>query len=822
MDIVKRVFYLIFISGYTSFAQAESNIYPDTFNDWIFYTASSAICGGYYQPPQFAPNTPSIQLANTDISADYNSISLKGVSTLTGNVALERGAFRLKADQLSFYRDPHTKKVVTATVQGNVLVEEPTARLFGTEAHLDLATEQYDIRNAQFRLYPAHARGTAASISQQRDHPIYMQDITYTTCAPNDNVWEVRAKSVSLDQTNNQGIARNAWIYIKDVPIAYTPYLSFPLSKERKSGFLAPSYVNSSNSGFEFSQPYYLNLAENYDDTITANWYSKRGFQLQNEFRYLLNNGHGVIYAEWLPHDHTFASFRESNLSGPVNFNDPRVEVLESASAERKAFSLTHHSQLSSQWVVNVDYEYVSDDNYLSDNNPAYFDLNSRTLEREIETEYYSRYWSLYGRALDYQTLQPFDASIQQVPYNVLPQFFLIGQTDNFSGLNYGLNTQVSVFTHDDELFTHDPVTEGNRYGLTPEISWGWERPFGYINPRAQLSYMNYDLNLGTSDQDINNPVHPTRTVPIIDIDSGLFFDRTFSFLGNQYSQSLEPRLYYLYVPYRDQSDLPNFDSELMEFNYAQLFRTNRFSGYDRIGDANQVSYAATSRFINNTTGSERARFSIGQIYYFDDREVSTCDSSEFPDCIEDEDPWYNRSYSPLVSEFYYYINTNWSGLIELQWNPNTVTSLEQRRFQLNYQDEKKRLLSLGYSFIYQGNPDPAQPVDSSQNNLEQIDAAFGWQILPRWNILAGIEYDITNRFSVENFAGIEYENCCWAVRVGTQRYLTINSNEDDQQFDEQYFIQFSLKGLAAVGNSPGSLFSQELQGYKDTFGTRY
>jgi LPS-assembly protein len=826
MEILKRrlSFLIVPLSSafFTPIALSATTTYSDTFNDWVYSTRPS-VCGGYYLPPKFAPNTPDIQEAPTEIGADYNSIALQGVSTLTGNVEIERGTFRLTSDQLSFYRDSQTKNVEYATAQGHVLVEEPSARLYGTEANIDLLKEQIEIQNAQYRVYSAHGRGSASSISQQRNYPLYLNDVTYTTCAPDDNFWEIRAKTVSLDQESNRGVARDAWVYIKDVPIAYSPYLSFPLSKERKSGLLAPSYVNSTNAGFEFSQPYYFNLAPNYDDTLTANWYSKRGFQLQNEFRYLLNSNEGVFYAEWLPDDPEFAHFQETNLMGAPDSHDPRTEALRSASTDRQAVYFNQEGQLSSQWLMNVNFEYVSDDNYLSDLNPQYFDLNNRTLEREIETEYFSKNWSLYGRALDYQNLQPFDASIQQESYNVLPQFFLMGEyPDDDTGLHYGLLTQASIFTHDNALFTDDPVTQGNRYGLTPEISWPWRSSYGYINPRAQLSFMDYDLNLGTTDEEINNPENPTRTLPIIDIDSGLFFDRSLSLFGNNYSQSLEPRLFYLYVPNRNQNDLPNFDSELMEFNFRQLFRTNRFSGYDRIGDANQLSYAATSRFTNTSTGKERARVSLGQILYFEDREVTTCDTEIVPNCINDEDPTHDRDYSPFVSEFYYYITDNWSGLVELQWDPNTVTSLEQRRLQIDYQDEHNRLLSLGYSFIAQGNPDPDQPFDSSQNNLEQVDAAFGLQILPRWNVLAGIEYDMTNKFAVESFAGVEYENCCWAIRAGTQRYLTINSNENDQQFDEEYFIQFSLKGLASVGNSPGGLFSNELQGYKDSFGTRY
>lgn len=823
-----RVFYLLMTAiGYSSapisFAHAESIVYPDTFNDWVYNSAVSSACGGYYQTPQFNTIYSDRDEAPTSITANYSSLALNGNSVLGGNILIERGDFRLTADQVSYYRNPQTKKVEFANVEGNVLVEEPGTRLFGEEASINLIETDITLKNSEFRLYPAHARGTASQIYTKKDQPIYLNDVTYTTCAPESNVWEVRAKAVSLDEENNKGVATHAWIYIKDIPVAYTPYLTFPLTKERKSGFLAPTYASSNISGLEFAAPYYLNIAPNYDATVTPHWYSYRGWQAQGEFRYLLNNRNdGTLYAEWLPHDRAFNHFREDNLS-TADPSDPRTEALESATDDRQAVYWEQQGLLSNRWVYDINYEYVSDDNYLADLEPDYFDLNNRTLERELETEYYTPHWAWYGRALDYQNLQPFDASIQQESYNVLPQVFAKADYPlNSTGIHYGFLGQASAFTHNNALFTHEPITQGERYNLTPEASWNWRRSYGYIKPRAQLSYTTYELNLGTDDELLDRPSDPSLTLPIVDVDTGLLFDRDFSFMNTRFSQTLEPRLFYLYVPNKNQNDLPNFDSELMEFNYNQLFRTNRFSGYDRIGDANQLSYAVTSRFINSQTGAERSRFSIGQILYFENRHVSICDTDAFSECIDVEDPSNTQEYSPIVAELYYYFTKNWSGLIETQWNPNDVSTLEQQRVVANYRDDEGRIFNLGYSFIYQGNPVSDEPAGSSGNNLDQVDVAFGWQILPQWNVLAGIEYDVTNNFTIENFAGIEYENCCWAVRVGAEKYLTINSDEDDQQFDERYFIQFSLKGLAEVGTSPGGLFTNELAGYQDKFGTRY
>lgn len=815
--------------GYSSAAislpiTTPSLVYQDTFSDWVYNSEVSSACGGYYQVPHFNPSSLNTEEAPTDISANYSSLSSTGNSMLSGNVLIERPDFRLTAERISYYRDPQTKKVEYANAEGNILVEEPEHRFFGEAASINLLKNDLTIKDSQFRLYSAHARGTASEIYTEKDKPIYLSDVTYTTCAPDSNVWEVRASSVSLDEPNNKGVARNAWIYIKDVPIAYTPYLTFPLTKERKSGLLPPTYGTSNISGLEFAVPYYFNIAPNYDATTTAHWYSYRGWQAQGEFRYLLNNkNRGTLYAEWVPDDRAFNHFREDNLEGFPPANDPRTEALESANSNRQAVFWEQQGLISSQWIYNINWEFVSDDNYLSDLSPPYFDLNNRTLERELETEFYTENWAWYGRALDYQNLQPFDASIQQESYNVLPQVFADVEYDlGNTGLHYGFLGEASVFTHNNELFTHEPVTQGERYGLSPEAGWEWRRAYGYAKPRVQLFYTAYELDLGTEDELIDDPSNPTRTLPIVDVDTGLFFDRSFNFLGSNFSQTLEPRLFYLYVPNKNQNDLPNFDSELMEFNYNQLFRINRFSGFDRIGDANQLSYAATTRFINTQTGAERSRFSIGQIVYFDDRHVSICDTDAFTQCIDTEDPTNTQEFSPIVAEMYYYFTQNWSGLIETQWNPSDVSQLEQQRVQVNYRDDEGRMFNLGYSFIYQGNPVSDASPGSSQNNLDQIDGAFGWQILPQWKVLAGIEYDITNNFSVENFAGVEYENCCWAIRVGAQKYLTINSSEDYQQFDEQYFIQFSLKGLASIGNSPGGLFADELAGYSDTFGTRY
>jgi len=234
------------------------------------------------------------------------------------------------------------------------------------------------------------------------------------------------------------------------------------------------------------------------------------------------------------------------------------------------------------------------------------------------------------------------------------------------------------------------------------------------------------------------------------------------------------------------------------------------------------LTYALINRFSHEKTGEEQTRLSVGQIIYFEDQRVTICDSDLDPDCGSFENPNATKRYSPFVGELYYRISQNWSGLAELQWDPDTISVWDQRRFVLRYRDTADRVFNFGYSFLSQGNPLPENEPGSSSNNLEQIDTSIGWRLLPQWNVLAGIEYDFINDFTVEQFAGIEYENCCWAVRIGGQQYLTINSSESDREFDNQFFIQFSLKGLADVGPSPGGLFNEKVEGYQDSFGRRY
>lgn len=802
---------------------AEVETYPDTFNDWVISSAASSVCAGYYVPPKFSSLTEETENLPLDISADYSSLSTHGNSMLMGNVLVERGNMRMVTDQLTYYRDQQTKAIESATAQGGVLVEEPQVRLYGNEARLNLVEDRLDVDNAQFRLYPAHARGSARFVEQKKDEPIYLYDASYTTCAPNSNVWEVRAKEVVLNQESNRGEAYHAWVYVKDIPIAYTPYLNFPLSDERKSGFLSPNYANSNSSGFEFSVPYYFNLAPNYDATLVPVWYSERGYQTLLETRYLFHQARGTFYAEWLPHDPAFADFRDDRLAGVEGMTSPQIQALESAGPSRGAIYWENNSQLTSQWLLDINYEYVSDDNYVSDLSPAFFDLNNRTLERQLQTEYYSRYWEFSMRVLDYQNLQPYEATTQIPSYNVLPQLFLgVDYPGETAGLNAGFDIETSIFTHEDELFVSEPVTHGDRYVLIPNVDWTWQRPYAYFEPELEYTYTEYDVTLIDDPMFSDFPTTPSRSLPIFNIDSGMYLDRNIDLFGSDYSQTLEPRLFYLYVPYRDQNDLPNFDSYFMEFNYAQLFRKNRFTGLDRISDANQLSYALSSRFINDKTGMERSRLSLGQIYYFDNRHVTICDTDLHPECFKEEDPYIDEPFSPFASEYMFRFNQQWSGSVELIWNPYSVTEMEQQRVQLNYQQSPDFMFNLGYSFIYQGNPVSDEPVGSDANNLDQVDGAFSWRFDPRWKALAGIEYDVTNKFSVENFGGIEYENCCWALRVGARRYLTVNSNDVDQTFDEEIFIQWSFKGLANVGNGPEGLFAANLSGYQDDFGKRY
>lgn len=790
------------------------------FVDWVPMPPGQSVCNGYYERPHFEAD----QRAESIIQADATTLFNTGESELTGHVELIEPDRRLFADKVLVTRNEAGDfEKITAT--GGVILEEPNFRVYGDKASVIFKNNESTLWNAQYRYYPRQARGSASSASTAKDSPLYLYDASYTTCAPDDNLWDLKAKEVKLDNATGRGEATHSLFYLWDAPVLYIPYVNFPIDDRRQSGFLTPEYRSSNQNGFSIKVPYYFNLAPNYDATVSSNWMSDRGFMWGAEGRYLDPYHYTTLYGEFLNHDRKFISFRERHLASSEvpDPEDPRRKNLEDAGDNRWLVNTIWNGHYGHHWRTAIEYNQVSDDEYLIDFGPNDFSEDERLLRQRAEANYLDEDWTTQLFVQDYQTIQPFQASLVNPPYRIMPNFsaayspYMPNAPFRFTGLG-----QATVFEHEYDPIINETPTYGNRYHLEPTLSFPQRTLYGFITPSGTLYQSWYDLTLSETDQMFNDPTTPTSTIPAGSVDMGLIFERDVKVFKANYQQTLEPRLYYVYIPYHNQNDIPIFDTARYEFLTPQLFRQNRFSGIDRIGDANQLSVALTSRFYDEQIGAERFKTTVGQILYFKNREVLLCDTVVDPECFKDEDPSATASSSPFVADVLYRFDSRWylmgDGRVDSRDTKSDLASLR-----LHYQPSLRTIMHVGFRYEESGNLVSDTTLGDSLADLVQSDIGFSVAVTERVNVLGRWYYDIKNTFTMDTFGGIEYENCCWALRTGARRYLQLNTGEiSDGTFNTEIFFQWVFKGLGSVGRSPVEYFTTNLPGYQDRFEVNY
>jgi LPS-assembly protein len=798
--------------------QAEKRIkVHHVFVDWVEDGPNINVCNGHYVLPEFLQE----QRPETIISADSTFLLHSGESTLTGNVLIEEPDQRLFADEVVLVRNDDGE-IESAQAIGGVVLEQPEFRLFGDKAENIFANNATTVWDAEYRWYPRNARGFADMATTADDEPIYLYNASYTTCAPDSNLWMLKASKVVLNEETGRGETWHTKMYLKDVPIMYLPYFNFPIDDRRKTGFLDPSYGTSSRRGQEITAPFYLNLAPNYDATLFPHYMSERGLQMGLQQRYMNEIFYSEFNGQYINHDRKFASFRKDKLASNQhpNPNDPRRENLEDATDDRWLVNYNLYGHHGSNWRTHLEFNEVSDDEYFIDFGSNDFGLDERFLRRRAEANYAGNELTAAVMVQDYQTLQPFESGLVQEPYQIMPHvetFYMPYYPEQaFELTNLAMATS---FAGADNVATGERRTDGQRYHLQPTLSFPQRRSYGFFIPSVTLYETYYDLNLSRTDKDLGNDADINRTIPSISVDSGLIFERDLMYFNKAYIQTLEPRLFYLYTPFHNQNEIPNFDTTTYQFTTSQLFRKNRFAGIDRIGDANQLSYAVTSRFYETTNGAERFRGTVGQIYYFEDREVMLCNTDLNPNCFLNENPGAKERTSSVVGDAIYRFSPRWSLSADGRFDHrNTNTDLAAGRFQ--YRKDDRNLMHVGMRYEQSGNL--ANGGDSS-NDLIQSDIGFSIGLDQHLTLLGRWYYDLRNDFSVDMFGGLEYEGCCFAIRAGARRYLRQNAGTAaDRVFDNEYFVQWVFKGLGNVGSSHASYATQYIPGYRDRFDVDY
>ncbi|WP_269531758.1 LPS-assembly protein LptD [Chitinimonas sp. BJYL2] len=654
-----------------------------------------------------------------------------------GNVQIDTGERRIEADWLELFSQTNDIRAGDRTrvsegpdiVEGGVLQLNNTTRIGELDAPV-------------YRLGSRQGRGDAVKLLFEGPKHYSMDQARFTTCQVGQDDWFITAGKLELDYTRNIGIARHGTIEFKGVPFLYTPYLDFTLDGSRKSGFLAPS-VGKGTGGFEVTVPWYWNIAPNMDATIAPRFISRRGVLLNNEFRYLGQDFNGQLTADIIAKDRLF--------------NDGR-----------SAFSYQHRHTLAPRWSGELNLQKTSDDRYFADFGDRIAVASQTFLPREGSLNYQGNGLHASLRMQRFQTLQD-PSNPVAVPYARLPQLTVNYQAPLPAPWTLGVAAEATSFSHPTQI-------DGKRAVAYPSLSLPWERSWGFITPKLGAHLSRYNLNDGRK---------LSRNLPIFSVDSGLFFEREGKFLGEDMVQSLEPRAYYVNVPYRDQSAIPVFDSGVADFNFATMFSENQYSGSDRINDANQLTLALTSRLFESGTGIERARFAIGQRFYFDKQRV-TLNETARGDKVTASDLIASVGGQPAE---------NW-------WIDTSVQTDDQRTgtrkaaLNLRYQPEAGKLLNLRYRL-------------DKLTKIEQVDVSTQWPVGRNWYVVARQNWSLKDRRSLERLAGVEYNGGCWIFRVVSQRFVTSNN-----QTSSPFFLQLELNDVGRLGSNPLQTLKESIPGY--------
>lgn len=708
--------------------------------------------------------------------------------TLTGAGQVRRIDTVLKGDEINYRKGSGD---LTAT--GNARLLREGTLVTGTGLRYNMDRSSGDIDSPEFFIASGgHATGSHADLYSRST--MRLNDVIYSGCNCEVPSWYIKSPQVDLDFDENEGVAKNGVLYFKDVPILASPYLTFPVKKERKSGFLLPTYGTTTRSGIQFELPYYFNLAPNYDLTLTPRYLSKRGTQLGAETRYLGSTYSGTLVGTYLDRD---------------NLND----------RDRWMISSKHFQNLGSGFYLDWDFNRVSDNDYFRDFST--FGLNESTtvnLPQRGRFGWSNQYWQASGEVYTYQTLQDPNALIIP-PYDKKPELTLIGRRYDYNGFDLKFDAKATRFSRPRVNGQRLDGQDGERLTAYPSVAYPIVKPGWFVTPKIGVHQTQYqstrvygDPNFLGADNLDQYRRSASRTVPIGSIDAGMTFERDTTLFGKDSIQTLEPRLYYLNVPYRDQSRMPVYDTSLADFSFAQAFQENTYAGgWDRIANANQLTAGLTSRWLDADTGFERLSASVAQRFYFERQRVVL--PGEIPrenirsDFLVSASAALTDTLSTeLASQYDPYNERVDRALASIRWSP-------------------QRLTSVSLSYRYQRNPAP--DANYSIPGQNQVSLAMQWPFTNRWYGVGRIDYSLSKRSNTipgatvdttqssrvtQAIAGVEYKgDCCWIGRVVFQRYAVSAA-----QTNTAMFFQLELSGLGALGTDPLRLLSRSVPGYQN------
>lgn len=678
-----------------------------------------------------------------------------------GNVELSHGDQYLHADNLKMDQEAGTYEAT-----GDVRYQDSGMRVVAKRAHGDQDKDIHRIEDLRYQLVSRRGNGGADSIVLQGPNG-QLNGATYTTCAPSQRSWELHAQRIDVDTDEGFGVARNATVRIGKVPVLYMPWIKFPVDDRRHTGLLYPSISNSGRNGFDYRQPIYLNLAPNYDATLSPRYMSKRGALLGAQFRYLYPLGQGVLDTTYMPNDE-----------------------LRDRDRGRIAFRGRH--DIDAQWQARASLNWLSDERYLEDFGNSTYGLASYSISSTLGVWGRGQYWDA-GIHADHYQLSDYTLTEASLPYDRLPRAFLNWEQPLGSWLVAGAHAEAVRFSHDDVRLKdadHErtgvvlPRYGGSRLDLMPYVSAPFEGASWFFTPTLAWRYTDYRLDEGLAATLPGQDASPSRSLPISTLDAGMFFDRDATVGDEPFLQTLEPRLFYLRAPYRDQSGLPLFDTGPMTFGWGSLFRNNRYSGADRQADANQLTLALTSRLIRQTDGKEKLAVSLGQIHYLDESRVTL-----------GNEPVIERGKSAWVAEANYSPSDRWNIAAAYQWDPK-IRREDLATLRARYLVGGDGVVNIGYRY--------------RRDLLEQADFSFLYPISPAWSVVGRYYHSIRDHKLLEAIAGVQWDSCCMSVRLLGRRYVRNREGELNNSIQ----VEFELKGLGSAGQDTERVLRRAILGY--------
>ncbi|EPP0954238.1 LPS assembly protein LptD [Cronobacter dublinensis] len=713
------------------------------------------------------------------INADHAKGNYPDDAVFTGNVDIQQGNGRLQADEVQLHQkqaEGQPEPVRTVDALGNVHYDDNQVILKGPKAWANLNTKDTNVWQGDYQMVGRQGRGTA-DVMKQRGQNRYtiLENGSFTSCLPGSDTWSVVGSEVIHDREEQVAEIWNARFKLGPVPVFYSPYLQLPVGDKRRSGFLIPNAQYSKSNYFEFSLPYYWNIAPNFDATITPHYMHKRGnVQWQNEFRYLTRAGAGLMEFDYLPSDNVYQD-----------------EHPEMGDKHRWLFYWQHGGVMDQVWRFNVDYTKVSDTNYFND-----FDSKYGSSTDGYATQFFSAGYAVqdFDATLSARQFQVFDTARDEV-YRAEPQLDVNIYQNDVGPFDTRLYAQAVRFTN-----VNENLPEATRLHLEPTINLPMSNDWGSLNAEAKLLATHYQQeNLdryrayrGGNNEAANNlEGSVNRVMPQFKLDGKMVFERDANLIADGYTQTLEPRAQYLYVPYRDQSTINNYDSSLLQSDYSGLFRDRTYGGLDRIASANQVTTGVTSRIYDDAS-VERFNVSVGQIYYFTQSRTG-----------DDNINWEKSKDTGSVvwaGDTYWRISDRWGLRGGVQYDAR-LANVATGNGVLEYHRDEDRVVQLNYRYAspeyIQATLPSYSTAEQYKDGINQVGMTASWPIVDRWSVVGAYYYDTNANEAADQMLGVQYNSCCYAIRVGYERKLN-GWESDKSKYDEVIGFNIELRGLSS------------------------